>query len=122
MWPDIERAYVAILRDALGVRVATNVPDAVETITNGFIRVARGPGSDDGITDQPLLDIEAFHPDRGDAAVLAERARQAMLASPNRAGVLIDSATTASSPSRVFYGPHVERYVASYRLALRRPR
>ena len=122
MWPDIERAYVTILREAVGVRTATDIPGDVETIPTGFIRVARGPGSDDGITDQPLLDVEAFHPDRHGAERLAEQARQAILNSPNQIGVLVDAATTASTPTRVFYSPNVERYVASYRLRLRRPR
>lgn len=122
MWPDIERAYVTILRETVGVRVATDIPGDVETIPGGFIRVTRGPGSDDGITDQPLLDVETFHPERHEAERLAERARQAILASPNRAGTLIDAAVTASTPARVFYSPNVERYVASYRLRLRRPR
>lgn len=122
MWPDVERAYVTILREAVGVRVATDIPGDVEGIPGGFIRVARGPGSDDGITDSPLLDVEAFHRDRHGAERLAEQARQAILASPNQIGVLVDAATTASTPTRVFYSPNVERYVASYRLRLRRPR
>lgn len=122
MWPDVERAYVTILSEAVGVRVATDIPGHVEDIPGGFIRVMRGPGADDGITDQPLLDVEAFHPDRHGAERLAEQARQAILDSPNREGVLVDSVATAGGPARVFYSPNVERYVASYRVRLRRPR
>lgn len=122
MWPDIERVYVKTLNNALGVRVATNIPDDVETISAGFVRVIRASGADDGITDHPLLDVEAFHPERNGAERLAERARQAILESPNSDKILVDSAATVSGPARIFYGPHVERYVATYRLSLRRPR
>lgn len=121
MWPDVEVAFIKILREGLGVRVADTVPDDVENLP-GFVRVTRGPGSDDGVTDSPLVDVEAFHPVRGEAAVLAERARQVMHAASNKHGVLVDSVATASGPTWVFYAPEVHRYVASYRVALRRPR
>ena len=121
MWPNVEVAFVKILRDALGVRVATDIPDDVERL-GGFVRVTRGPGSDDGVSDAPLIDLEVFHVDRVEAWNLAEQARQVMLAASNKAGVLVDSVSTSSAPVFVFYGPHVARYVASYRVALRRPR
>src|SRR5699024_1548307 len=76
-WPDVEKLVIAHLNAALSVRVATNLPANVESLP-GFVRVSRGPGSDDGITDEPLVDVEAFAPSRGAAADLAEGARQAM--------------------------------------------
>lgn len=120
-WPDIEKFYVAYLGTALSVRVATQIPDDVEELS-GFVRVTRGPGGADRISDEPLLDIEAFHVKRPEAGELAEEARQAVLGSVNKTGTLVDRADTATGPNWVFYGPHVERYVASYRLSLRRPR
>jgi hypothetical protein len=120
-WPDVEKLAVAYLNAALSARVATNVPADVDNLP-GFVRVTRGPGSDDGITDSPLVDVETFAPKQGDAADLAEDAREAMHALSAVAvnGSLVDYVSTASGPTRVFYSPNVERYVASYRLHLRK--
>ncbi len=120
-WPDVEALAVTYLSAALSVRVATNVPTDVHDLPN-FVRIARGPGSDDGITDSPLLDVETFAPSQGDAADLAEDAREAMhnLAGAAVNGALVDSVETATGPVRVRYSPSVERYVASYRLHLRK--
>lgn len=122
-WPILEALAVTWLSERLGVGVSTDLPASIETRhPDGFIRVARGPGSDDGISDEPLLDVEAFHPNRVNAARLAEDARAAVHAMKARLvdGHLIDTAETASGPSWVYYGPNVERYVASYRLSYRR--
>lgn len=121
-WPDLEAlAYSWLSSELEPAEVATNVPSNVEEL-GGFVRVIRGPGRDDGVTDSPLLDVEVFHPDQGSAADLAEDARQAVhrLAGSVVDGALVDAVSTASGPVRVYYGPHVERYVASYRLHLRR--
>lgn len=120
-WPSTEATYVAILGAKLRLLVSTDVPEDVERLA-GFVQVERGPGDDDGITDRPLLDVSAFHPDRVEAGRLAESVRQVMLGSANTAGTLIDSVTTASGPAWVFYARNVHRYVASYRVGLRRPR
>ena len=55
-------------------------------------------------------------------ASLAEAAREAMhsLAGSAAAGALVDSVTTATAPVRVEYSPNLHRYVASYRVTLRR--
>ena len=122
-WPILEALAVAWLSEQLGVDVSTDLPANVATVhPDGFVRVARGPGSDDGISDEPLLDVEAFHPDRVEAARLAERARTEVHAMKARvvAGHLIDTVETASGPAWVYYGPNVERYAASYRLSYRR--
>ena len=121
-WPNLEAAAVAWLTEQLDADVSTDIPDAVENLPDGFVQVVRGPGSDDGITDAPLLDVAAFHPDRLKAAELAEAARTAVHGMRARvvAGVLIDAVNTATGPSWVYYGPHVERYVASYRIGYRR--
>lgn len=121
-WPMLERIAVRALNDNLARgRAATNLPAKVENL-DGFVRVTRGPGSDDGITDSPLLDVEAFHADRVAAWEIAEDSRQIILAlaASSAAGHLIDGVSTATSPNYVFYGPHVERYVASYRVSYRR--
>lgn len=124
-WPDVQKLAVAYLSTALGLapgHVATKVRGDVDTLAK-FVRIARGPGSDDGVTDSPLLDVEAFALNPGDAWDLAEAARQAMHALTGTAvnGALVDSVTTATAPTEVDYGnPKVTRYVASYRLHLRK--
>lgn len=124
-WPMVERLTVGALNSRLSdgsrPKAGTRVPPKVETL-DGFIRVIRGPGGDDGVTDSPLLDLEAFHPEQVKAWDLAEAARQVMLSlqGTTAAGHLIDRVETASGPVRVEYGPHVERYVASYRIEFRR--
>lgn len=118
-WPDIEKLAVSYLEAALGVRVATRIPG---DLSGSFVRVIRGPGSDDGITDAPLLDVETFAPNQPAAYALAEDAREALHALAGKAvnGALVDTVDTATGPVRLDYGnPSVERYVASYRLNLR---
>lgn len=122
-WPLVEPLVIAWLNARLEpTRAATDVPGNVETRTEGFIRVTRTPGSDDGVTDFPGVDIEAFHPQRLEAARLAERARAEVhaLAASEEATALVDDAETTSGPAWVYYGPNVHRYVATYSLALRR--
>lgn len=121
-WPMLERLAVAALTAHLKRgRPGVNLPDDVQN-GDGFARVTRGPGSDDGITDAPLLDLEAFHSDRGVAWDIAEDARQILLSLTGTvlAGHLIDRVETATSPNWVYYGPHVERYASSYRIEYRR--
>ena len=121
-WPILETVVVRALNlTLLPVRAGTKVPSSVDTLA-GFVRVSRGPGSDDGVTDSPLVDVEAFAPTQIAAAELAEDARQAMHGLKGRvyAGSLIDTVSTAVGPTRVDYSPNVERYVASYRIAFRR--
>lgn len=121
-WPILERVVVAALNTSLSpVRAGTVVPPDVDNLA-GFVRVSRGPGSDDGVTDSPVADVEAFAPTQIAAAELAEDARQAMHALKGKvfAGSLIDSVRTSVGPVRVDYSPNVERYVASYRIEFRR--
>ena len=123
-FPLVESVVIAHLEAALSVAAGTSTPSNLEKALP-FLRVTAGPGSDDGTTDSPLVDVEAFAATRHAAATLAEDARQAMLAlsARNAGGALVDSVTTASRPSWVDYkNPAIQRYVAAYRLALRRPR
>lgn len=126
-WPDVIPVVVSHLSSELGLvagRVATKVRPDVDTL-DAFVRVARGPGSDDEVTDSFLIDCETFTLSSAPATAwpLAEDARQAMhaLAGMVVRNVLIDSVSTATSPTEIDYGnPKVTRYVASYRLNLRK--
>lgn len=126
-WPDIEKSLVAYLRTTTGIRTATRIPPDVEKLP-GFIRVARGPGTDDLVTDAPTIDIESFTPetsqptDYATATDLAETIRQAMHALAGRqfGGVLVDLVRTSVGPVWVDYrNPATNRFVASYRIEFR---
>ena len=91
-WPHLEKLAVhALSSPETGVIAATKTPDDLEAkAATGFYRVTRGPGSDDGITDSPLLDVESFGTTETSAWELAENARQTVLKLRGRAvnGVL----------------------------------
>lgn len=117
-WPNVEKALVAGVRTDLAVQCGTKVPDNVETLAK-FIRIARGPGSDDLITDSPTVDVECFSNDYTTAGNLAEDVRQWFHALNGRkvGSVLVDRARTVLAPSWVDYrNPGTNRFVASYRL------
>lgn len=120
-WPSAEVALVAYLRAETGVQVATKIPGTLETLPR-FIRVAKGPGSDDLVTDSTLIDVEVFAPVHADAERLAEEVRQAMhrLSGRKAGAVLVDRVRTSTSPMWVDYkNPATNRFVASYRLEYR---
>jgi hypothetical protein len=121
MWPDVEATVRGYLATTIDGRTVTILPARLED-NLPVTRILRGPGSDDGITDGPLLDVETFAASRGDMWRLAEETRQALHALAGKAydGVLVDTVDTATGPTYVDYGnPKVHRAVASYRLALR---
>lgn len=121
-WPILESVAISGFNAALSpIRAATKVPGDVDTL-DGFVRVSRGPGSDDQVTDSPILDVETFAPNQGDAADLAETCRQIIHAWRGTVvgGSLVDNVRTTTGPVRVDYSPNVERYVASYVIEFRR--
>ena len=121
-WEDIEKTLVAGLRAGFpGVQCGTKVPDSVETLAK-FVRISRGPGTDDLITDAPLIDVECFSNVYGTAATLAEDVRQWFHSLNGRkvGGVQVDRVRTAAAPSWVDYrNPGTNRFVASYALEFR---
>lgn len=122
MWPDLEKWLVVYLRAETGARVATKVPENVETIPR-FVRIARGPGTDDLITDAPLIDVETFTTDYADGYTLAEEVRKALHAlSGRKAGAaLVDRVRTSVAPAWVDYrNPETNRFIASYRVETRK--
>lgn len=122
-WPHLEKLAIKRLTNG-DVRAATKTPADLEAkAVKGFYRVTRGPGSDDGVTDSPLLDVESFATTESRAWELAEDARQVVHELRGRAvdGVLVDTVSTASGPVLVDWGnPGIHRYVASYRFAFRK--
>lgn len=119
-WPMAEKLIIRALA-AHDVRSGVDLPGGDKAL-DGFVRVARGPGSDDGTTDSPLIDLEAFHADIEEAWNLSEKARQIVLSlvGSGDTGHVIDRVETASGPTRAWYGSNLERYVSSYRVEFRR--
>lgn len=135
-WPSIAVALVDGYRADTGDRVGTKVPSNVETLEK-FVRFSRGPGTDDQITDSPLIDVECFSTDYGTAEALAESVRQWFHSLTGRrvgpsdplwehllqgktGAILVDRVQTASAPMWVDYkNPSTNRFVASYRLEFR---
>jgi hypothetical protein len=120
-WPNLHKLAVTYLEAQTGKRIVTRIPATLPTET--FYRVTRGPGTDDGVTDQPLLDVETFAANESAAWAAAEDAREAIHDLAGRAvnGALVDSVTTSVAPNAVDYGnPAIFRVVSSYRLHLRK--
>lgn len=120
-WPSIEKALTVGIRTDLGVQAGTKVPEKVELLEK-FVRVARGPGTDDLVTDAPTVDVECFSDVYGTADTLSEDVRQWFHALNGRkvGGVLVDRVRTAAAPAWVDYrNPATNRFVASYRLEFR---
>lgn len=120
-WPSVAKALVAGIRTDLAVQCGTKIPGNVETLQK-FVRISRGPGTDDLVTDSPLVDVECFSTDYGTAEALAEDVRQWFHALNGRkvGDVLVDRLRTSTSPEWVDYrNPATNRFVASYRLEYR---
>lgn len=104
--------------------VGTTVLATPEIITPPLVVIRRIGGADDVITDTAWIQVDCFGATRRQAADMAEQCRQLILAAP-ATGVghaSIDQTWTESAPSFVSYDRNSQRYVATYRIALRRPR
>lgn len=90
------------------------------------VRVLLASGSDDGLTDSSLIDVESFAPTRAGAFTLAEDVRAAMAAigatDTSAAGDrLVDRVETATRPVwRDYRATGIHRVVASYRVFSRK--
>jgi hypothetical protein len=116
---DVELLAVRALAAALvPTRVVTRLPG---DLSGEVVRVTRAPGSDldHGVTAR--IDVECFAATIPDVWALAGRAHDAMrtLAASAVGGQLVDTTTTISSPSRVWYSDAVQRTVATYQIELR---
>lgn len=98
-----------------------DLPYAVVTLSGG---------SDDGVTDTPVVDVEVYAATPDQMWDTAEDVRQAMHrlagttantgAGPTGRRTLVDTVRTSVSPIEVPYGPDVRRAIATYRLGLRK--
>lgn len=123
-WPDVEALVVAYLEGALdGPEVATTTPADLEG--RAFVKVTVQTGTDDGVNDRALVDVQSFAPSREGARNLAEDCRAAMHALVARdfsdnGSELVDRVQTSLRPAWVDYkNPRIHRFVASYWLTTR---
>jgi hypothetical protein len=121
-WPDVEVCAVTEL-----VSIAptyTETPPELERA----IRVFRTGGSDDGITDYPVVEITCYgagDQPRADAWALAGQVREHLLAARGHlfGGALCDDVRTATPPAQIpELNPEIRSVTHSYVLAFRRRR
>src|SRR5688572_9779704 len=127
-FPDAEDVVMALLEE---VAPTTTDTDALLAENAPIIKVTRVGGTDDFITDRPLVEVACFATTYDQARALARDCQQVILQCPARkiitpdypTGVLIDKATTTSAPLRVPYENTALRHkAATYAFAWRRPR
>lgn len=120
-FPNAATLVIAHLSTTLGVRVVTRLPGTL-TAAMPLVRITVAGGSDDGLNDEPVVDVEAFAASEGAMWTLIEDAREAMHDLAGRAvgGKLVDSVGTIARPFWLDYeNKDVHRAVSTYRLTLR---
>ena len=124
-WAVPEKVLRRMLIERGGVdptRVSTSTPGNLEDVLP-YYRLTTVRGSDDGLTDSAIVDIEVFHRTRSEAADEAERIRSVVLDLGGRAdseGHLVDQVTTSGRPIWLDYrNAAIHRYVASYEISTR---
>lgn len=122
-WPDLVEAYVGGVRAALGVPASISTKNFKLEELPGFVRVTRGPGSDDKIYDSTLIDFDVITTSYDASHDLAERLREYVLSTHNTlvGGHPVGSVETASAPMEVDWGnPNLVRFVYSARISTAR--
>lgn len=117
MFADVEALLVAYLQPLNGIRgVSVDLPpDVIKRLP--FIQVNRVAGSDNYITDSPLVDVECFDTTRAKSSAVARTVHAAMMRLRHTAvnGVLVDSVETVTGPFWLNYeNENLQRYVATY--------
>nr|WP_280442930.1 hypothetical protein [Nocardia brasiliensis] len=87
-----------------------------------FIQVNRVGGTDDGITDRPVVQVAVFAATRAHAWALAEQVRHAVLGAAGAliGGVLVDDARTAIGHQQIpEIDPDDRRVISTYQLSFR---
>lgn len=122
-WPDIERVVVAWLTAQLpGLPVQVEVgSDLTDSLPLVQVQLIPG-GANDGVTEQSLVDISIYAPDRASMWSTARRAQAAMLrlSTQTSAGAVVDWVDVSNGLGEVAYSnPSVRRAVGTYRLTTR---
>lgn len=109
----------ATFQQAGEVKAGTSTPG---TFPAGlFVRVGVVGGSDDGITDNPLVDVDVFASTYAAARGLAEDVRQGLRPRVRMRSATIDRVRTDVSPRELPWGnANVRRISATYQISFRR--
>lgn len=134
-YPDVELALVLLLERDIGVLAASGTgPDGgpqlhVDTETPPdlaarlpFVRVALITGTDDGVTDRSIIDVDVFHVGRQEGYDLAETIRARLSGTSHRIDqVILDRVETEEKPRQLPWADEaVRRFGATYRVSARR--
>lgn len=124
-WAQIEKVLIRLLiagGHAGSDRVSVSTPGDLEEKLP-FYRVTLVRGSDDGLTDSSVVDLECFGATRSMASDDAERMRRVMHSLAGRAdmeGNLVDTVSTVGRPVWFDYrNPNIQRYLATYEVQTR---
>lgn len=126
-WPDAELVMLDLLSPL--VPTGTTVTHTDEDLTPPCIQVQRIGGTNDGVTDRPLIQITCYGATRQEAWSLTRLVEQHILAAPGHAisgdyvtDACIDYATTSVAGRQTPYdNPDIRTVISDYRVDFRRP-
>lgn len=116
-YPDAETVVCALLAD-----IAPTVTYRTETTPKPYIFVRRVGGSEDGVTDRPLMRIETLGESRAESNTLMSQVRTRILNAgcTNAGGALIDATAEVSGGQQApYFNPEDRNIVSSYRFSFR---
>jgi len=118
-YPDLEVALSSWLKSQdLATDAGTVTPSV---IPDGFVRVTKGGGTDDTITDSSIIDVDVFHSSRGNAFDMSEAIRDALTPRTRVGSAIIDRVRTGASPRQMPWdNTNIKRFSASYTISVRR--
>lgn len=122
-WPNLVSAYIQGIVSDLDLEASYTTKGFPLESLPGFVRVTRGPGSDDKIYDSTLIDFDVITTSYDASHDLAERLREYVLSTHNTlvGGHPVGSVETASAPMEVDWGnPNLVRFVYSARISTAR--
>jgi hypothetical protein len=119
IYKDIEANLVAWVKTVPGVVGSGTVLKTDATLP--FVRVAKLGGTDDGITDAPLVDFDVFAATRSQARQIAEEIRDRLRPRIRAGSAIVDSVRTSVSPrSLPWDNSNIQMNGATYAIGLRR--
>lgn len=120
-FPDVQLLLLDTLEPFVGAgRAAINTPHNLADVMP-FIRVRKGGGASDRLTDLARVDVDVFTATYAASEELAERIRQHLVGPPPPV-MLLDRVEVVVSPQELEWGDPqiIRRFGATYRLATRR--
>lgn len=120
-YPDLEAAVIELLSNFVSGHIDVATPADLQNECP-FIRVTRGGGADDQISDTGQIHVDFFDLKRTDAARLARDSHQRMIKSPHSlSACVIDRVVPSLGPINAPWGnPDIALFTASYAVTARR--